>query len=335
MGALFVTFAASAYAEPTATEKDTARGLMADGRTKRDAKDLQGALKSFEAADAIMHVPSTGWEVANTQLMMGLLVEARDTALRVMRIPETPREPAAFQEARTKAQTLVDDLDARIPVVTVTVKGAPDGAALTVTVDDKISLPGAALAAPIRLNPGKHVIAVKSDKLAGSQQIEVAEKDKKELTVTLEASAATPPPVDTSDKPPEDKPPPPPEQKHTMRTVAWIGFGVGGAGLIAGAITGFLTLSAKSSALNNCQGNRCPPSAFSDLDTANTMSTISTVSFIVAGVGAGVGLTALIIGDKPKTTEPSTEKPAEPAPQQGVRVIPWIGVGSAGVRGTF
>jgi hypothetical protein len=219
---------------------------------------------------------------------------------------------------------LFDSLETRIPVVTVTVKGAPDGATLMVTVN-AISLPGAALAAPIRLNPGHHVISVKTDAAAGTAEVDVAEKDKKEVTVTLVATAVEPPPPTTTDTPTDTPPPPPPEQKHTMRTVAFIGFGVGGAGLIAGVITGILTLSAKSSAVNGCRDNKCPPSTFSDLDNASTMSTISTVSFIVAGIGAGVGVTALLIGDKP----------AAPTPTGGVRVTPWIGLGSAGVRGSF
>jgi len=330
IGALLLTFAASAYAEPTATEKDTARGLMADGRQKRDKNDLKGALKSFQAADDIMRVPSTGWEVAKTQEMLGLLVEARDTALRVLRIPEAKGEPPAFVDARSKAQSLVDALDTRIPVVQVTVKGAAEGATLAVTLD-QITLPGAALAAPIKVNPGHHVIVVKTDAASGQQEFDVAEKDKKDLTVTLEATSAPPPPPTQTEAPPEPPPPPPPEPKKTMRTVMWIGFGVGGAGLVAGAITGFLTLSAKSSALNGCRDNRCPPSTFSDLDTASTMSTISTIGFIVAGVGAGVGVTALLIGDKPAATPP----PAETPPATGVRVTPWIGLGSAGVRGSF
>ncbi len=326
-GALVMTLASPArpaYAEPNATEKDTARQLMADGRTKRDSKDLKGALKSFEAADAIMRVPSTGWEVARTQEMLGLWIEARDNALRVLRIPEARGEPPAFQDARTKAQALFDNLETRIPVVSVTVKGAPEGATLTVTIN-AISLPGAALAAPIRLNPGHHVISVKTDAAAGSQEIDVVEKDKKDITITLAPTSTAPPPTPTeTETPPEAPPPPPPEPKHTMRTVAFVGFGVGGVGLIAGVVTGVLTLSAKSSALNGCRDNRCPPSTFSDLDTASTMSTISTVSFIVAGIGAGVGITALVIGDKP----------AAPAPT-GARITPWIGLGSAGVRGSF
>jgi hypothetical protein len=80
---------AIALAEPTAAERETARGLMTQGRSQRDAKDYRAALQSFQAADAIMRVPTTGYEVAKTLELMGQLVEARDTLVRTLRIPSS------------------------------------------------------------------------------------------------------------------------------------------------------------------------------------------------------------------------------------------------------
>jgi len=65
---------AVAAAEPSPADKETARGLMAEGRSGRDKGDLKGALKAFAAADSIMHVPTTGVEVARTQAALGQLV---------------------------------------------------------------------------------------------------------------------------------------------------------------------------------------------------------------------------------------------------------------------
>src|SRR5581483_5789021 len=139
---------------PTAVEKETARNLMQEGRDLRDNKDLKGALQRFQAADQIMGVPTTGYEVASTQVALGLLVEARETLARVARIPVQAKEPAPFKEARKKAEELDSTLDARIPAVTVTVKG---GVGAKLAVDD-IAVPPAMIGLPLRINPGHHTI---------------------------------------------------------------------------------------------------------------------------------------------------------------------------------
>jgi hypothetical protein len=60
---------------------------MKEGDGKFAAKDYAGALKAYEAAHAIMQVPSTGLPLAKAQLERGLLVEARDTLLQITRHP--------------------------------------------------------------------------------------------------------------------------------------------------------------------------------------------------------------------------------------------------------
>src|ERR1700679_951302 len=110
-----LTLSARASAEPSAAERDTARGLMAEGRSDRENGDLQDALRAFLGADAIMHVPTTGLEVARTQAALGLLVEAWNTALRVSRTSARPGEPAPFHVARQAAVVLKGEMEARVP----------------------------------------------------------------------------------------------------------------------------------------------------------------------------------------------------------------------------
>ncbi len=127
--------AGPAAADPSAADKETARALMATGRQDRASGDLQGALKAFIAADAIMRVPTTGLEVARSQIALGLLVEARDTALQVTRSPVTPHEPAPFKAARDAAAALSEDLSTRIPSLTITVTNIPEGGTASITLD--------------------------------------------------------------------------------------------------------------------------------------------------------------------------------------------------------
>src|SRR5206468_7438918 len=66
LSAASALWSASASCEPTTMEKADARAWMAEGRTLRNQRNYEAALKSFKAADGIMHVPTTGFEVART-----------------------------------------------------------------------------------------------------------------------------------------------------------------------------------------------------------------------------------------------------------------------------
>ena len=76
--------------------------------------------------------------------------------------------------------------------------------------------------------------------------------------------------------------------------VAIAGFSVAGVGLIAGAITGGLSLSTAGDIDEMCMPN-CPESFRDDYDTGLALAHVSTVSFAVAGAGAVVGVVGLLL----------------------------------------
>jgi len=322
-----------AQADPSAADKETARGLMNEGRADRDKGDLKGAVKAFAAADALMHVPTTGIELAKAQVAVGQLVEARDTALRVTRIPEKPNEPAPFKAARDAAAQLNEDLGTRIPALTINVKNVPDAMTASVEVDGA-SLPSELLGQPRKLNPGHHVITAKAGTADGKQEIDLAEKDSKEVSIELPAQTAA-----TSDAKPDEGGTPaeaPPESSGGNKLLIFGGFGLAGAGVIAGSITGLLAISKANSIKGSgqCQngGSVCSTKEDGDLSSGKTMATVSTISFIVAGVGAAIGITGFFVGGSAPAAKPADA----PAPDQSAaRIVPWIGLGSAGVSGTF
>lgn len=338
-----VCLSSSAMADPSAADKETARGLMNQGRAARDKGDLKAAIKAFGAADALMHVPTTGIELAKAQAAAGLLVEARDTALRVTRIAEKPGDPAPFKAARDAASSLNDELGGRIPSLTVDVKNVPDGKTPEVTIDGA-NVPAEALGSPRKLDPGHHVVEAKAGTASGKEEVDLAEKDTKSVTVELPAQSAAPADATatTGDTPPTDATPS--ETHHGTPWLMWGGFGLAGAGVIAGGVTGFLAMSKANSVKgsSSCQngGSICNPSEDGDISSAKSMATISTISFVVAGVGAAAGLIGMFVGggsdapasDTKPADAPSDAPAAEPA---ALRVVPWIGLASAGVNGTF
>lgn len=325
-----------AWAEPSAADKETARGLMSEGRASRDKGDLKAALKSFTAADAIMHVPTTGLEVAKTQAALGLLVEARDTALRVMRTPESRGEPPPFKQARDGASALTEELEGRIPSLTVTVKNVPEGATAAVTIDDA-PVPGEALGSPRKLDPGHHVIVAKAGSVDAKQEVDLAEKERKEVAIELPAAAATP--AASSAGEPNggaEQPAGGGGKSGFSKAMMFGGFGLAGAGVIAGAVTGVMSMSktngVKSSA--GCNGTVCGPAEYNDISSARSLATISTVSFITAGVGAVVGVVGMLTGNSSAAPSSTTPEKA-PGEESTSRIEPWLGFGAAGLRGTF
>jgi len=240
---------------------------------------------------------------------MGRLIEAREQAIGVEHSAPIPGEREAYAEARNAAKELEIELETRIPSIKVSLVGG----AADVTVDGA-KLPAALINMTRKINPGKHTIKA-NDKTI---EIELFEREAKE--VPIEVGTASPP------QPLDIKPAPPPAAHGAKRSpvplVLLISGGVitvGGA--VVGRITGAMSMSQTSTIKNEC-GMLCPPSRKSELDNANTLATISTISFIAAGAGAVVlGVGAFLF---------ATGKPA-----QAGRVRPFIGVAAAGIQGEF
>lgn len=102
---------------------------------------------------------------------------------------------------------------------------------------------------------------------------------------------------------------------------AAIAFGVGGAGLVLGAIGGGVA-TAKFGEIKEMCGESlvCPESARGTYDAANAASYVSTAGFIAAGVGAAVGVTLLLL-------------PARK--QASARIGVSLGPGFFNVKGSF
>jgi len=296
--------------EVTAADKETARALMDAADAKLAAGDARGALDAYVAADKIMGVPTTGLEVGRTQAKLSLLLEARDTLLRVTRYAQDASEPAAFTKARQEASTLAASLAARIPSLQVEVKGPQDDHAIAVTVDGVV-LPAGMHRLPRKVNPGAKVIRVTAEGYKASEQaITLAEGEQRVATFALAALPA----------------PPAAPEPAGLSPLVWIGFGVGGAALVVGTITGGLSLSKTSDAKAQCADTICKAGAQDDIDAALLNANLSNVSFAVAAVGVVLGVVGIAISDEP---------PSEAQGPSAVRAKPWVGIGTVGLTGTF
>jgi hypothetical protein len=307
LGLCLLCASATALAQPSAAQKETARGLMAEGRELRDQGDLQGALMRFSAADSLMRVPTTGYEMAAAQADLGKLVEARETLRRVLALPQGPDEPEPFAEARAKARALDQRLQSRIGALHFVVTGVRAGEKLTLSVDGE-SVPVAALGMPFRVNPGKHVVLAQVDSREARVDVDALESRTVKVELPLAEGAARPAPTVVALD--EQEPPKPSEAPVAdgsaaksgggIPALAYVAGGVGAAGLVVGGVAGVLALSHKNAAAKGCVNGECPRSTWNDLDSAHSLATVSTVGFIVGAVGIAVGVSSLLLREEPR-----------------------------------
>jgi len=97
----------------------------------------------------------------------------------------------------------------------------------------------------------------------------------------VEVAIAAPEPVAPVSAKPESR-------SMGIPALAWSGFAVGGAALVAGVVTGAIALSHASA----CKDNGCTSD---ELDQGVAIAHASTASFVVAGAGIAAGIVGLFI----------------------------------------
>ena len=299
-----------------AQDRESARQLLDRGDEQLEQGDLEAALASYRAAHELMHVPTTGLEVARISTKLGKLVEARDVALEVIRMPAAAREAKPFKVARAAAEDLARELATQIPTLRLelTPEAAADQASLEI---DERSVPPAAVGLGYALNPGRHRVQIAATGYRPvAQDITLRPGETQTLRVKLvpvpKAKVQRPPPPEASLAPKTSpSPAPPPEQSSTWPQ--WVGFSLGGAGLVAGTVAGILSLNHTRAAKEHCTRNLCTPEAEHDLNAATTMANISNAGFGVAVLGASIGLTSyLLSGNTPQSTGTTLHFAASP-----------------------
>lgn len=275
-----------ANAEPTASEKETARAWVAKGNERFEAQDPEGALDAFRKADEIVHAPTTALGVGRALVKLRRFVEARDVFLRVTRIAESSDESSAFRSARDEAARSAEALAGRI--ATLTLRASCPGAVVHVTVDGEIAaMKGES--GMLRVDPGSHIIRGTASGCSDVvQQIELAEGQQAVAELSL---ARLPSPRALAKR--HDVVAEAPESPAAIPLIA-AGSVVAGLGLAVGIGTGVASLDAASGLRDVCRNGVCPTSQEDRGDRALTLAHVSTTSFVLAGVGA-VGLVTGVV----------------------------------------
>jgi hypothetical protein len=311
--------------EPSAADSETALQLYKEGKALRDKGEQQAALAKLRAAYALVETPITALELGRTYMAVGQLVEARGVLLSVSRIPLRNNESTKAGEARVEAEALATELRPRLASLTVHPKGATTTPP-KITIDN-VALPPDAATVPRVLNPGGHVVVLEANGQRVQTEVTLAEGQSKDIDIDVPAPKNDPVVAPIVPVDPVTPPPAPPEERK-MSPLVYAGFGTAAVGIGVGTVTGILTLSKASKLDDACRDGRCPASSQSDIDSASTTGTISTIAFIVGGVGVAVGVVGIFMGGR--STE-GARAGAGPSRGAGLRIVPTIN----GFSGSF
>lgn len=332
--ALAIVAAAPAAFAQSDADRATARQLGQDGEQALAAKDYKRAEDDFRRADSLIHAPTLLLGLARALAGESKYVEAQEAYQRIIREGVAPGAPDAFKKALEAAKAEVGDVEPKIGGVTISVKAAGGGDVpnVKVTIDDA-PVSAAALGVKRVANPGTHVVKASADGFkAATLNVTVPVGGAVDAPLTLEKDLSAPATPATEPSPATNAAtaqPVAPEQTAAATSsgggsiLPWIAFGVGGVGLGLGAVTGILAIGKHSDLSKACNPN-CGPDQQSNLDSYHTLGTLSTVGFIVGGVGAAAGVTLLLL--QPKASEAS---PAAPSASL------VLGPGSIGAAGSF
>jgi hypothetical protein len=289
----------------SADAKQAARALVAEGESRFARRDYPGALASYSEAYRLVHVPTVGLAVAQTQVALGLLLDAQVTALEIVALPVQAGEPKVFAEARVSAAELERSLRQRIPSVLVEV--SPPGASPRFQVDGR-EAPSVGETS-LKLNPGPHRLSVDAPGHSPVEQaFKLTEGEARRLRVMLAPTAVAAPEAALSPPaviaPAASEPASPPrEEVARERSLSGaevrgvVALSIAGAGVLVGSTTGILAFTSKP----DCPGSVCPLGSQQAIDESKRFGNIANVSFAVAVVAAGYGLWELLANGKPTT----------------------------------
>jgi hypothetical protein len=278
---------------------------------------------------------------------LGRLLEAQKRYDDIATAPEAPGSTRADADAQEAAKNARGALQQRIPRAIVRFDGVGDPLQRVDMVLDGEPFPQTKVGTPHQVDPGEHTIegslqrgkALEREK--ASARFNAKEGETVEVPLRFgskakgkgyaEGDVSTPPPSgESSDYWAILK-----KGKSAQRTVGWVVVGVGGVVFLGGGATTLVALGVKSSLDDQCPERRCPPSAHGEVDTYDTLQTLTTVFYLGGAAGVATGIALLATSPRERTL--GARAPAAPvsAAAEGVRVSPWVGLGSAGMRGSF
>lgn len=347
-------------AAQTDFERATAREAANNGRAAFDAGKFEKAVDYLSRAEQLVHSPAHLLFIARAQAKLGHLVAAHETYLKISRETLAPNAPKAFVTAHSAAEQEQETLSARLPSVTIVLRGPVKDNEVSVEMDGS-ALPAAMIGIPLPADPGEHVFKA-SGPNAISEPVTVKLSEAERQTVTLQvrstgttrvapavhSSPASAAPLAAQEPAvPASKSAPVGDgtnvdhansQGNGLLIGSFVSFGVGAVGLGVGIYS--LLKSSKTrddatqlfngcelkNAIGQCTDLPLQSRVESKDKDADRQRNVGVAGLIVGGVGVATGLTLLLL---------HTSENKQAARDAAPHITPVFGLGSLGLVGTF
>ncbi len=324
LATLVVVTPLAGYAGPTEQQRrDTAARLGTEGIKLYIKGEYERALAKFERAHQSFPAPTLGLRAARCLAKLGRLVEATKRYDAVIATKLGPKAPYVHFEAKRQARQERNKLAASIPLLKVTIVGAPVKQVVVSVDGHPLAIRSIGKAIPI--DPGRHEVRAQRGDATVRQKVELARGQTQTVVLKL-------PPVSAASalEPSADPRPTGLERgSSAYRIPGIIAVSIGAAGLVIGTVSGAVALAQQSSLEERCPERNCGPDDHRAADWYDTSRALATAGFVLAGVGVAAGTTLLLLDASADEGDGATEN------RTALRVRPWVGLAGIGVRGSF
>lgn len=369
-GALVSTLLSSASAQQAASEGSAPRAAPTPGtglpspagddaaRTKArtlgyagveayGAGDYSEASAKLEESFQLLPAPSLGLWSARALVGLGRWVAAEQRYRAVAGLTIAAGDSPVQQQAKDDAQRERTELLRRIPSLKLRVSGA-SADEVAVSVDGR-GLSSAELATALLLDPGRHeIVGVRGSERS---QVVLSLGERAHEEIELRFSGTPPAPAATVSEPsapaaadglPSPSPPPAylaadaPDAgtRHALRVGAWVGVGVGAAGLATSLLSYALAERQYASFERRswCTSGNCSQA---EVDTYNDLRDIHRLSLVAGGIATVAGATLLVLtwNEPSEPRDTAQRDAAQPPAKQALRLE--LGPGGAALTGSF
>jgi hypothetical protein len=310
----------------SASKQAAAQSLFEDARKLMNKGDFANACPKFADSQRIDPAPGTEFNLANCYEKAGQTASAWATFKSAAASYRAHNRTDWEQKARERAAAI----EPKLSRLTIVVPQEANVSGLEVRRDGSV-IGSSEYGSAIPVDPGDHAVEASAP---GKKPFKASAKvapGPGESKVTVgpfenEPQATTAPPT-TTPKPgagttgPTTAPVEVSTKSSGQKTAGYVVLGVGAVGLAVGAVTGVMAMSKNKSSTDQCPNDGACSSkdAVDANSSAKSLGTISTVGFIVGGVGVAAGAILLLTA------------PTNPPRTGRVRFVPTAGPGGGGL----